>query len=607
MVKEDSHSKSPHHFFKEKPNFLILMVDQQRFPSVYENKELKKWRKEHLLAQELLRQNGFKFNNHYAGSTACSPSRATLYTGQYPSLHGVTQTSGAAKSAFDPDMFWLDPNSVPTFGDYFRTAGYRTFWKGKWHASDEDIIIPGTNNAFPSYTDTGIPDQEKEQIYLHANRLKAFGFSEWIGPEPHGSSPRNSGSSAAIGISGRDAVYSAQAVELIEALEKEAKTSHTAPWLMMCSFVNPHDIALFGAFSELSPLFNFKVDPSLPFIPKAPTAKESLGTKPTAQQSYREVYPKALQPLRNSLFYRQLYYSLQKQADQEMLKVFTALKNSIFYEDTIVIFLSDHGELLGAHGGLFQKWYNAYEESIHVPLIIHNPKLFSGRQSTDMLTSHVDVLPTMLGLAGINVKKTQEKLRSSHTEVHPLVGRNLIPLLLGTENFFRANEPLYFMSDDDFTRGLNQVSVTGEPYESVVQPNHLESIITTLPTGKNKEKEIWKLTRYYDNPQFWSNPGCEDSVVTQTSAESTNETTTCSLCITKTKTCPVPDQFELYNLTADPLEEKNLANPTFETPESIAVKELLISALEEQCRQKRLSPSSGSVPGMPSCDCKGTD
>ncbi|MCI0732682.1 MAG: sulfatase-like hydrolase/transferase, partial [Methylococcaceae bacterium] len=76
-----------------------------------------------------------------SASVACCPGRASIYTGQYPSLHGVTQTTGAAKDAFDPDVFWLDTNSVPTFGDYFRTAGYRTFWRGKWHASDADMLF----------------------------------------------------------------------------------------------------------------------------------------------------------------------------------------------------------------------------------------------------------------------------------------------------------------------------------------------------------------------------------------------------------------------------------------------------------------------------------
>lgn len=585
----------------KKPNFLILMVDEERYPSVYENKELKEWRRKNLITQELLKENGFEFHKHYVGSTACSPSRTTLYTGQYPSLHGVTQTSGAAKGAFDPDMFWLDRNTVPTIGDYLRTAGYRTFWKGKWHASDEDILIPGTKNALPSYTNTGLPDSNNVEKYLLADRLDEFGFTGWVGPEPHGTAPRNSGSSAGIGISGRDVIYAEEAVTLIRELEKNSFCD-SSPWMLMTSFVNPHDIALFGAFTRFNPLYNFEVDPSLPFIPPAPTADESLQTKPIAQESYRKTYPKAIQPLADTLFYRLLYYSLQKQVDQEMFKVFEALKKSSFYEDTIVLFFSDHGDLLGAHGGLFQKWYNTYEESIHVPFIIHNPKLFKGRESTEMLTSHVDVLPTMLGLAGVDLKEAQEELRIDHTEVHRLVGRDLTPLLEGKDRFFRANEPLYFMTDDDVTKGLNQVTVTGEPYESVVQPNHIEAIITTMPTGEERASELWKFSRYYDNPQFWSNPGVSDVVVHQSQTAPSSSDKECSLCVTTTKYTPVPDEYELYNLTTDPLEEKNLANPAFQTSESIEVMNILMVALDEQCRQKRLSPRSGAVPGMPSCD-----
>ncbi|WP_226579716.1 sulfatase-like hydrolase/transferase [Halobacillus litoralis] len=585
---------------KKRPNILILMVDQQRFPSIYETKELKVWQEENLKTQQLLKENGIEFLNHYAGSTACSPSRATLYTGQYPSLHGVTQTTGVAKEAFDPDVFWLDPNTVPTMGDYFRTAGYQTFWRGKWHASDEDILIPGTHNAFPSYNpSTGVPSIEKENLYKNADRLNPFGFSGWIGPEPHGSNPRNSGSSAAIGTSGRDQVYAKETVELIQSLDQSEDTN---PWLIMCSFVNPHDIALYGVLSELSPEFHFQVDSSLPFIPPAPTIHESLLTKPDAQDSYRKTYPKALQPIIDNNFYRQLYYSLQKEADKEMQKVYQALAESSFHDQTIVLFTSDHGELLGAHGGLYQKWYNMYEESIHVPLIIHSPALFSKREQTTMLTSHVDVLPTLLGLAGVDAKKIQQELSESHTEAQTLSGRNLKPLLEGKTDFFRSDEPLYFMTDDDITKGLNQVSVSGEPYESVIQPNHIEAVIATLETGKDKEKEIWKYARYFDNPQFWSDPGCMDTVTTE-SSHADGEESYCSLCRTSTKTIPVSDQYELYNLTKDPYEENNLADPSCSTPESSLIQELLSNTLKQQCEQKRLTPQSGNVPGQPSCQC----
>lgn len=67
----------------------------------------------------------------------------------------------SGQGAFDSDMFWLDRNTVPTMGDYFRAAGYQTYYKGKWHISDEDIIIPGTHKALPSYHPlTGYPTED---------------------------------------------------------------------------------------------------------------------------------------------------------------------------------------------------------------------------------------------------------------------------------------------------------------------------------------------------------------------------------------------------------------------------------------------------------------
>ncbi|WP_449540294.1 sulfatase-like hydrolase/transferase [Ferdinandcohnia sp. Marseille-Q9671] len=576
-----------------RPNFLFFIVDEMRFPTVYEDEQLKKWCKDNLRTQELFRNNGFEFLNHYVGSTACSPSRATLYTGQYPSLHGLTKTIGGAAEGFEPDVFWVDPNTVPTFGEYLRKVGYQTYWKGKWHASLQDILIPGTHDALPSYDpSTGVPDPTLEKVYLDANRLDGFGFSGWLGPEPHGADPRNSASSAAIGTKGRDEVYAREAVELIQSLDNKSNGDSDEPWLLVSSFVNPHDITLYGELTKNSPLFHFEIDPSLPFIPPAPTATDSFDTKPSAQESYHETYPKTFQPTRDSLFYRQLYYSLQKQVDREMAKVYDALKNSRFFENTIVIFTSDHGDMLGAHGGLFQKWYNAYEESIHVPFIIHSPKLFPERKSTTMLTSHVDILPTLLGLANVDINKVQEELRNDHSEVHPPVGRDLTPLLRGNSEFFRADEPIYFMTDDDVTRGLNQTTNSGQPYNSVIQPNHLETVIAYLPTGVKRKNELWKFTRYFDNPQFWSEPGVEDQVTTIESQVPVTDDVVISVSKITTKTEPVEDQYELYNITKDPLEQENLAHPKYATIESRFAQTLLTGLLNEQRNQKRLTPTN---------------
>ena len=51
----------------------------------------------------------------------------------------MSQTTGAAKGSFENDMYWLDPNTAPTMGDYFRACGYETYYKGKWHVSDADL------------------------------------------------------------------------------------------------------------------------------------------------------------------------------------------------------------------------------------------------------------------------------------------------------------------------------------------------------------------------------------------------------------------------------------------------------------------------------------
>lgn len=219
----------------------------------------------------------------------------------------------------------------------------------------------------------------------------------------------------------------------------------------------------------------------------------------------------------------------------------------------------------------------------------------------DTLTSHVDILPTLLGLGGIDANKAMEKLEKNHTEVHPLVGRDLTPLIKGDNKNIRENEPIYFMTDDDPSKTLNSLNPIGGSFKPVVQPSHIETIIVKLSTGQNGEPEIWKYSRYFDNPQFWTSPGSEDEFTIQECMPKSPDDTECCLCKTTVKTVPVPDEIEMYNLTRDPIESNNLANPEFSTPESRIIQALLKTLLEEQCKKKRIYPSSGSVPGRPSC------
>jgi choline-sulfatase len=593
-------SGSPSGVLRRRPNFLILMVDEMRYPPVYESAATKAFRQQYLLTQNLLRQHGVEFHRHYAASVACSPSRASIYTGHYPSLHGVTETTGAAKESFDPDVFWLDPNSVPTFGDYFRAAGYHTFWKGKWHASDADMLIPGTHDQLVSYnTQTGAPDPAAESLYLAADRLDHFGFSGWIGPEPHGRSPLNSGSSAKNG-QGRDAGFAQQAQNLIEQLDADHRAE---PWLIVASFVNPHDITLYGLLTNEGGDFEFNVEDVVPddlFDPVLfqQTLHDNLATKPSCQASYQASYAIWMQPIVDRERYSRFYYQLHKNVDEQMMVVYQALLNSRFRDDTIVIFTSDHGDLLGSHADMHQKWYTAYDEALRVPLIMSNPKLFPHERAVQTLTSHVDLLPTLLGLAGLNAEDLRQQLTYDYSDALPLVGRNLSPLVLGQVDANSINDPLYFMTDDDMSRGLNQDNWTGIAYNSVVQPNHIEAVITRLDDGK-----IWKYARYFDNPQFWSSPGnpgdagVEDVVLEEDGPRPDQDGTYTVPCRLTVKHTPVADEFEMYNVSDDPMELSNLyGNPAYTAQQST-----LAALLAQQCNEKRLQPSSGTVPGQPSC------
>ena len=269
--------------------------------------------------------------------------------------------------------------------------------------------------------------------------------------------------------------------------------------------------------------------------------------------------------------------------------------------NTIVIFTSDHGDLLGAHGGMYQKWHQAYEEATHVPFIVHNPVLFAGRQTLDAVTSHADLLPTMLGLAGLHASQLQHELASSHTEVHPLVGRDLSGVILGETDPRQVSGPVYFMTEDEVSRGSNQTTAAGVEYPSVTQPNTVESVVAYLATGKNGAREKWKYSRYSDNPQFWSDPapstGPAHDVVTQVSGNMNLPGT--KTATTTVKTSPVPDQAEAYNLANDPLELVNLVHSNNPAVQNIISR--LETLLHEQCQAKLLKPSSGTVPGQPDC------
>jgi len=283
-----------------KPNVLVILTDQMRCPPAYESEELAGWRAEAMPGVERLRRGGVSFAHHYPMAIACAPSRASLLTGQYPSLHGVAQTDGFKGPG---EVSWLAPDASHAHLD----------------ADDGDGYLL-------SIDDDGVPIEANVDRHLEADLLDDFGFSEWVGPEPHGLGRHNTGTV-------KDPFTAAETIELLGRL---AEGEDEAPWLTVCSFLNPHDDSLFGLIGLVQ---GRRYHPSqVPHVAQAP-----------------------------------FYYQLQATVDEQVGRVLDALATSPDAEDRIVVFSSDHGDMQGAHGGMHEKWHVAYEEALHVPLIIAGP------------------------------------------------------------------------------------------------------------------------------------------------------------------------------------------------------------------------------------------
>ncbi len=546
-----------------KPDVIVILTDEERAIPPYETDELMAWRETNLPSSKWFRDNAVTFERHYTGSLACVPSRPTMFTGHYPDLHGVTQTDGLGKMADDSRMRWLPPGEVPTLGNWFRAAGYDTHYDGKWHISHADLMERGRPLA--TNTDDGTVIPEAVQRYLDADPLAPYGFSGWVGPEPHGASLADSGFRRDPLIADRVVTWLADRYDRRRAGEAAAQK----PFLLVVSFVNPHDIVLYPAWrGRRSPLKASPLDP--PDVPAAPTADEDLSTKPSAQAAYRAAYPSGYGPpaaieriYRNGAQeYRNLYYRLHAEVDRPLERVRRAVDEQATAE-TILVRTADHGDLLGAHGGLHQKWFNLYDEATRIPFFIArvgNDKPSSPRRITTP-TSHVDIVPTLLAAAGIDETAVARRLRKDFTEVHPLPGRNLMPMVDGTATPDAPKRAVYLLTRDNMLEGDSGLSGLARRLRRTSNPppplriqvaahtgSNFEGIVARVDAGEAPRGggHLWKLVRTFDDPATWTSPGVAHLASN-------------GLGGAEYRRDPLPDEWELYDLDDDPIEAVNRA------------------------------------------------
>jgi len=537
------------------PDIVIVMTDEERAVPPYESEEVLAWRERMLTGRRWFDEHGVSFTRHYTGSLACVPSRPTMFTGQYPDLHGVTQTDGIGKVYDDSRMRWLRPWEVPTLGNWFRAAGYDTHYDGKWHISHADLTDPDTGATVATNDDDGVVDEAAVLRYLDADPLAPYGFSGWVGPEPHGAGLANSGLRRDPLIADRVVAWLEDRYERRRAGDPDA----LRPFLLVASFVNPHDIVLFPTWALRSPLKASPLDP--PPVPAAPTAQEDLRDKPAAQIAFREAYYSGYGPAaaieqiytRNAQRYRDLYYRLHAEVDAPIDRVRRAVTTGS--KEAVLVRTADHGDLLGAHGGLHQKWFNLYDEATRVPFTIVRTGSNPTRPRTvSAPTSHVDIVPTLLGAAGVDVGAVADALRESFSEVHPLPGRDLMPVVDGAA----ADETraVYLMTRDNMLEGDSGASglgrmLLGRIHKGTADPPAPLRIRIPAHTAANFEGlvvtvdgHLWKLVRSFDDPSTWTEPGVRHLAANGPGGD-------------VYRTSPLDDQWELYDLTDDPIEAVN--------------------------------------------------
>jgi choline-sulfatase len=472
----------------KKPNIVFLITDQQTSVRFMDPK----WAKKNLPAMNRLLQNGLAFERAHCNSCTCSPSRATLFTGMFPAHHKVTQVleydqPNSSKQSGQQIL----PGNYQTMAKMMKAAGYNVAYKGKFHMNKPVGFFDHLQNA-----DQGDPEING-QLYWSQSDVKniadSYGFDEWTYPDAgddasvfnFGGGDINNDRRFIDGL-GQSARYGYNIPEeervkasALHYLNHYREQHGEKPFFLVVSLVNPHDVLSYpGTAKAAMQVGNRKVprykyagyrDRDFEDIPvKLPgTLSEKLHTKPTVQKKWREL-TQAAGPIKSrgkARKYLQFYAYLTSLVDQEFMRVLEALDRNHFTEKTLIVRISDHGDMAMAHGMQRQKMYNVYRETLNVPMIFSNPRAFPKAQTTQALAGLIDLMPTMADIAGVKTADWTFQGKSlTRVLEHP-----------GTE----VQDYVHYTYDDDYV-------TTPKPQK--MGPAHIRCIV----------EKNWKYAVYFD-------------------------------------------------------------------------------------------------------------
>ena len=421
----------------KKPNIIVIFTDQQRFDSLSScgNSII------HTPNIDRIAAEGTRFTQHITPCQICAPSRASVFTGLYPRHHRLI-CNGMA----------LDPN-IATLPGILASAGYQTHGVGKHHL--QPILAP---KKFAMPESTAFWDREAAKDwtgpYFGLQTVEfVIGEADTAAEAGHYANWLKKSHPDAVGLLSADAAleprpgdldevwksaipaelhYNTWIAERAVAFIQQTKT----PFFLFVSFPDPHH-----PFQAPQPYCD-RYDPDevpLPqFVPgelqQMPPYYLELSRSSGQKflQSYWESSDDSEQgfllqtaglkeaSLRQAIA---ITYGMIEMIDDCVGRIFEALGENGLEEDTIILFTSDHGELFGDHG-LLHKGPSPYRQLLEVPLLIKGPAI-PLEQTIDALTSHIDLTPTLLHMAGIR------------SEDMAFDGLSILPLLKGEQNLIR--------------------------------------------------------------------------------------------------------------------------------------------------------------------------
>ncbi len=476
-----------------KPNILIIMTDQLRYDAIScsGNISIK------TPNIDQIADNGIYCSKAYAEFPECMPARHALISGKHPFRTGVYSNGNGR----------LDPKT-PTFPGLLSDVGYRTHGIGKFHH------VPHTEPF--GYQTRQIMEEGPKDIATDAylSYLSEKGFLH-LTDAPHGfrSALYYQPQPSVLPVEHHGTTWVGnQTVEFIKN-QKESK----APFLLTVSFIKPHP-----PFDPPYPYFYKYLPEEMKEAIKYPGQELDHTFIQHKQNRYKSANtdPYFIKTM------RAFYHALVSQIDDQVGRILEQLRLSGCLENTMILFFSDHGEALGDHGCYGKRSW--LEGAGRIPFLISHPAALPKKTTYDGLLGHLDVMPTLLSLAGVpQPEKLDGKDLLSHLSVNRPVRKELFGLLdFGATGSIHAvisdktkyihsttegKEQIYSLDEDPMeVHNLAQTSAGSDIksthqkslrdyYQTFNQVNTYFEADGTWKQAPSDEGKLW-LEKYHNNP-----------------------------------------------------------------------------------------------------------